>query len=140
MSCAGEKRTILFLRTSEFLWQEGHTAHRSIEEAEERTLMMLEVYRAFAEEDAAMPVIMGRKSENEKFAGALRTYAIEALMKDGKALQAGTSHNLGTNFAKSFDIQYLDADGQRKYCVPQAGARASASSAASSWCMGMMRV
>jgi prolyl-tRNA synthetase len=112
-----EKRTILFLRTAEFLWQEGHTAHRSIEDAEERTRMMLEVYRAFAEEDAAMPVIMGRKSENEKFAGALRTYAIEALMRDGKALQAGTSHNLGTNFAKSFDIQYLDADGQRKYCA-----------------------
>ncbi len=112
-----EKRTILFLRTSEFLWQEGHTAHRSIEEAEERTLMMLEVYRAFAEEDAAMPVVMGRKSENEKFAGALRTYAIEALMSDGKALQAGTSHNLGENFARSFDIQYLDADGQRKYCA-----------------------
>ncbi len=112
-----EKRTVLFLRTAEFLWQEGHTAHRSIEEAEERTLMMLEVYRAFAEEDAAMPVIMGRKSENEKFAGALRTYAIEALMRDGKALQAGTSHNLGTNFARSFDIQYLDADGQRKYCA-----------------------
>lgn len=112
-----EKRTILFLRTTEFLWQEGHTAHRNIEEAEERTLMMLEVYRAFAEEDAAIPVIMGRKSENEKFAGALRTYAIEALMKDGKALQAGTSHNLGNNFAKSFDIQYLDADGQRKYCA-----------------------
>ncbi len=112
-----ERRTILFLRTTEFLWQEGHTAHRNIEEAEERTLMMLEVYRAFAEEDAAMPVIMGRKSENEKFAGALRTYAIEALMSDGKALQAGTSHNLGTNFAKSFDIQYLDADGQRKYCA-----------------------
>jgi len=112
-----EKRTILFLRTAEFLWQEGHTAHRSIEEAEERTRMMLEVYRAFAEEDAAMPVIMGRKSENEKFAGALRTYAIESLMRDGKALQAGTSHNLGTNFAKSFDIQFLDADGQRKYCA-----------------------
>ncbi len=112
-----EKRTILFLRTAEFLWQEGHTAHRTIEEAEERTLMMLEVYREFAEEDAAMPVIMGRKSENEKFAGALRTYAIEALMRDGKALQAGTSHNLGTNFARSFDIQYLDADGQRKYCA-----------------------
>ena len=112
-----EKRTILFLRTSEFLWQEGHTAHRSIEEAEERTLMMLKVYRAFAEEDAAIPVIVGRKSENEKFAGALRTYAIEALMRDGKALQAGTSHNLGTNFAKSFDIKYLDADGQRKYCA-----------------------
>lgn len=110
-----EKRTTLFLRTSEFLWQEGHTAHRTIEEAEERTLMMLEVYRAFVEEDAAMPVIVGRKSENEKFAGALRTYAIEALMGDRKALQAGTSHNLGTNFAKSFAIQYLDADGQRKY-------------------------
>ena len=112
-----EKRTSLFLRTSEFLWQEGHTAHRSLEEAEERTRMMLEVYRAFAEEDAAMPVIAGRKSENEKFAGALRTYSIEALMGDGKALQAGTSHNLGNNFAKSFDIQYLDADGQRKYCA-----------------------
>src|SRR5436309_4349581 len=112
-----EKRTTLFLRTTEFLWQEGHTAHRTIEEAEERTLMMLEVYKAFAEEDAAMPVIPGRKSENEKFAGALRTYSIEALMEDGKALQAGTSHNLGTNFAKSFDIQYLDADGQRRYCA-----------------------
>src|SRR5438034_907550 len=86
-------------------------------EAEERALMMLEVYRAFAEEDAAMPVIVGRKSENEKFAGALRTYTIEALMGDGKALQAGTSHNLGTNFAESFDIQYLDADGLRKYCA-----------------------
>jgi prolyl-tRNA synthetase len=112
-----EKRTILFLRTAEFLWQEGHTAHRTIEEAEERTLMMLEIYRAFAEEDAAIPVIMGRKSENEKFAGALRTYSIEALMGDGKALQAATSHNFGTNFAKSFDIQYLDSDGQRKYCA-----------------------
>jgi prolyl-tRNA synthetase len=78
---------------------------------------MLEVYRAFAEEDAAIPVIAGRKSENEKFAGALRTYTIEALMGDGKALQAGTSHNLGHNFAKSFDIQFLDDDGQRKYCA-----------------------
>jgi prolyl-tRNA synthetase len=112
-----EKRTSLFLRTSEFLWQEGHTAHRTLEEAEDRTRLMLEVYRAFAEEDAAMPVIAGRKSEHEKFAGALRTYTIEALMGDGKALQAGTSHNLGHNFAKSFDIQYLDADGQRKYCA-----------------------
>ena len=112
-----EKRTALFLRTSEFLWQEGHTAHRTLEEAEERTLEMLEVYRAFAEEDAAIPVITGRKSENEKFAGALRTYSIEAMMGDGKALQAGTSHNLGHNFAKSFDIQFLDADGQRKYCA-----------------------
>jgi prolyl-tRNA synthetase len=112
-----EKRTILFLRTTEFLWQEGHTAHRTIEEAEERTLMMLDVYRAFAEEDAAIPVIVGRKSENERFAGAWRTYSIEALMGDGKALQAGTSHNFATNFAESFDIQYLDADGQRKYCA-----------------------
>ncbi len=112
-----EKRTILFLRTSEFLWQEGHTAHRTLDDAEERTRMMLEVYRSFAEEDAAMPVIAGRKSENEKFAGALRTYPIEAMMGDGKALQAGTSHNLGNNFARSFDIQFLDADGQRKYCA-----------------------
>jgi prolyl-tRNA synthetase len=112
-----EKRTTLFLRTSEFLWQEGHTAHRTLDEAEERTKQMLEVYRAFAEEDAAIPVIAGRKSENEKFAGAQRTYSIEAMMGDGKALQAGTSHNLGNNFAKSFDIQYLDSDGQRKYCA-----------------------
>ena len=112
-----EKRTTLFLRTTEFLWQEGHTAHRTLEEAEERTLQMLEVYRAFAEEDLAVPVIAGRKSENEKFAGALRTYSIEAMMGDGKALQSATSHNLGTNFAKGFDMQYLDADGQRKYCA-----------------------
>jgi prolyl-tRNA synthetase len=112
-----EKRTTLFLRTSEFLWQEGHTAHRTIEEAEERTRMMLEVYRAFAEEDAAIPVIAGRKSENEKFAGAQRTYSIEAMMGDGKALQAGTSHNFAHNFAKSFDMQFLDSDGQRKYCA-----------------------
>jgi prolyl-tRNA synthetase len=112
-----EKRTILFLRTAEFLWQEGHTAHRTLEEAEERARLMLEVYRAFAEEDAAIPVVAGVKSENEKFAGALRTYSIEALMGDGKALQAGTSHNLGHNFARSFDIQFLDADGQRKYCA-----------------------
>ncbi|HLX56113.1 MAG TPA: proline--tRNA ligase [Ktedonobacteraceae bacterium] len=112
-----EKRTTLFLRTSEFLWQEGHTAHRTIEEAQERAQMMLDVYRAFAWEDLAIPVIAGRKSENEKFAGALRTYSIEAVMGDGKALQAGTSHNLGTNFARGFDMRYLDADGQRKYCA-----------------------
>jgi prolyl-tRNA synthetase len=112
-----EKRTTLFLRTSEFLWQEGHTAHRTLEEAEERTRMMLEVYRDFAENDAAIPVIPGRKTENEKFAGALRTYSIEALMGDGKALQSATSHNLGQNFAKGFDIQFLDADGERKYCA-----------------------
>lgn len=112
-----EKRTMLFLRTTEFLWQEGHTAHRTIEEAEERTRMMLDVYRAFAEEDLAIPVLAGRKSENERFAGAFRTYSIEAMMGDGKALQAGTSHNLGTNFARGFDMKYLDADGQRKYCA-----------------------
>ncbi len=112
-----EKRTSLFLRTSEFLWQEGHSAHRSIEDAEERCLMMLETYRALAEDDLAIPVVTGRKSENEKFAGALRTYSIEALMSDGKALQAGTSHNLGENFARSFNIQYLDSDTQRKYCA-----------------------
>jgi prolyl-tRNA synthetase len=111
-----EKRTVLFLRTAEFLWQEGHTAHRTAEEAEERTRLMLEVYRAFAEEDVAIPVIAGRKSENEKFAGAVRTYSIEALMGDGKALQSATSHYLGDNFARGFDIQFLDADGQRKYC------------------------
>jgi prolyl-tRNA synthetase len=112
-----EKRTILFLRTSEFLWQEGHTAHATLEEAEERTRMMLEVYRSFAEEEAAMPVLVGRKSENEKFAGALRTYSIEAMMGDGKALQAGTSHNLGNNFAKGFNIQFLDDQGHRQYCA-----------------------
>lgn len=112
-----EKRTTLFLRTAEFLWQEGHTAHRNVEEAEERARLMLEVYRSFAEEELAIPVITGRKSENEKFAGALRTYSIEAMMGDGKALQSGTSHNLGTNFAKSFDIQYLDSDSLRKYCA-----------------------
>lgn len=110
-----EKSTRPFLRTSEFLWQEGHTAHRTEEEAEEETLRMLEVYRDFVETELAIPVIKGRKTENEKFAGALRTYTIEALMRDGKALQAGTSHNLGQHFAKVFDIQYLDTDGQLKY-------------------------
>ncbi|WP_376796078.1 proline--tRNA ligase [Thermogemmatispora sp.] len=112
-----EKRTVLFLRTAEFLWQEGHTAHRTLEEAEERTRLMLEVYRSFVQEDLAIPVFHGRKSENEKFAGALRTYSLEAMMRDGKALQSATSHNLGHNFARSFDIQYLDSDGQRKYCA-----------------------
>ncbi len=110
-----EKSTRPFLRTSEFLWQEGHTAHRTEEEAEEETRRMLEVYRDFAETELAIPVITGRKTENEKFAGAAKTYCIEALMKDGKALQAGTSHNLGQHFAKVYDIQYLDTDGQLKY-------------------------
>lgn len=111
-----EKRTRLFLRTSEFLWQEGHTAHATLEEAEERTRLMLDIYQQTVEEDLAMPVLPGQKTENEKFAGALRTYSIEAMMGNGMALQAATSHNLGQNFAHSFDIQYLDTDGQRKYC------------------------
>lgn len=110
-----EKSTRPFLRTSEFLWQEGHTAHADEKDAEEETLKMLEVYREFAENVLAVPVIVGRKSEKEKFAGALRTYTMEALMLDGKALQAGTSHNLGQHFAKVFDIQYLDRDGELKY-------------------------
>lgn len=109
-----EKSTKPFLRTAEFLWQEGHTAHRTEEEAEEETLRMLEVYRDFVESDLAVPVIKGKKSESEKFAGALRTYTIEAMMSDGKALQAGTSHNLGQHFSKVFDITYLDQDGQLK--------------------------
>ena len=111
-----EKRTRPFLRTSEFLWQEGHTAHRTEVEAEEETLKILnDVYADFVEKELAIPVIRGRKSESEKFPGALRTYSMEAMMGDGKALQAGTSHNLGQNFAHAFDIQYLDADGERKF-------------------------
>jgi prolyl-tRNA synthetase len=101
-----EKRTRLFLRTTEFLWQEGHTAHATTEEAEAETIRMLGVYRRFAEEFMAIPVIAGVKTESEKFAGAVRTYGIEALMQDGKALQAGTSHNLGQNFAKAFDVTF----------------------------------
>jgi prolyl-tRNA synthetase len=108
-----EKVTRPFLRTTEFLWQEGHTLHATEAEAEEETLRMLHVYRAFSEETLAMPVLWGRKSESEKFAGALRTYAIEALMGDGKALQAGTSHNLGQHFATAYGIEYLDKDQQR---------------------------
>jgi prolyl-tRNA synthetase len=108
-----EKVTRPFLRTTEFLWQEGHTLHATEEEAEEETLKMLHVYRSFSEETLAMPVVWGRKSESEKFAGALRTYAIEALMSDGKALQAGTSHNLGQHFATAYGIEYLDRNQQR---------------------------
>ncbi len=110
-----ELRTRLFLRTTEFLWQEGHTAHATFEDAEEETLKILEIYRKFAEEYMAMPVITGKKSESEKFAGALHTYSIEALMQDGKALQAGTSHHLGQNFAKAFDVTFQDKDGEVKY-------------------------
>jgi prolyl-tRNA synthetase len=108
-----EKVTRPFLRTTEFLWQEGHTLHATEAEAEEETLKMLHVYRSFAEEMLAMPVVPGRKSEAEKFAGALRTYAIEALMGDGKALQAGTSHNLGQHFATAYGIDFLDKNQER---------------------------
>lgn len=110
-----EKATRPFLRTSEFLWQEGHTCHRTEAEAEAETLMILDIYRDFAENTLAIPVIPGLKSESEKFAGALRTYSIEALMSDGRALQAGTCHNLGQHFAEVFGIQFLDQDGQLKY-------------------------
>ena len=110
-----EMRTRLFLRTTEFLWQEGHTAHATREEAEEETQRILEIYRTFAEEYMAMPVIVGRKTENEKFAGAVATYSIEAMMQDKKALQAGTSHYLGINFAKAFDVKFQDKDGELKY-------------------------
>lgn len=110
-----EMRTRPFLRTTEFLWQEGHTAHATHDEAEAEALQMLNVYKTFAEEYLAIPVIPGKKSESEKFAGALRTYTIEAMMQDGKALQAGTSHNLGDNFSRAFDVKYLDKDGGLKY-------------------------
>jgi len=110
-----EMRTRLFLRTMEFLWQEGHTAHATKEEAIEETERMLEVYRTFAEEYMAMPVITGRKTETERFAGAEETYCIEALMQDGKALQAGTSHFLGQNFAKAFDVKFQNKDGEHDY-------------------------
>lgn len=110
-----EKSTRPFLRTSEFLWQEGHTVHASDEEAEAETVKMIRVYQEFAENVLAIPVIVGQKSEKEKFAGAHHTYTMEAMMQDGKALQMGTSHNLGQYFAKAYDIQYLDKDGQQKY-------------------------
>lgn len=110
-----EMRTRLFLRTAEFLWQEGHTAHATREEAVEETVRMINVYAEFAENYMAMPVIRGYKSESERFAGAIDTYAIEALMQDGKALQAGTSHFLGQNFAKAFDVQFTDKTGKLDY-------------------------
>ena len=109
-----EMRTRLFLRTMEFLWQEGHTAHATKQEAIDETLQMLEVYRTFAEDYMAMPVITGVKTESERFAGAEDTYCIEALMQDGKALQAGTSHFLGQNFAKAFHVKFQDKDGDHK--------------------------
>ncbi len=110
-----EKSTRPFLRTSEFLWQEGHTCHRNEEEAEEETLKMLGVYRDFIENELAVPVVAGLKTEKEKFAGALRTYTVEAMMSDGRALQAGTSHNLGQHFAKVFDITFMDKDDELKH-------------------------
>src|SRR6188508_1230409 len=110
-----EKVTRLFLRTTEFLWQEGHTAHETAEEAEAETQKMLGVYKDFAETELAMPVVDGQKTDSEKFAGAQRTYSIEALMRDGRALQAGTSHNLGQNFAKVFDIKFQARDKSVQY-------------------------
>ncbi|MBD3376379.1 proline--tRNA ligase [candidate division KSB1 bacterium] len=110
-----EMRTRLFLRTTEFLWQEGHTAHATHEEAEKETRLMLDVYRRFAEEYMAIPVWTGVKTDSEKFAGALHTYCIEAMMQDRKALQAGTSHNLGQNFAKAFDVKFQNEQGDLEY-------------------------
>jgi prolyl-tRNA synthetase len=111
-----EMRTKLFLRTTEFYWQEGHTAHATLKEADIETRQMLDIYTDFAVNDAAIPVIPGLKSDSERFAGADQTYTIEAMMGDGKALQSGTSHNLGQNFARAFDIQYLDQNGDLQYC------------------------
>jgi prolyl-tRNA synthetase len=111
-----ELRTKLFLRTLEFYWQEGHTAHATREEAEVETRQMLDIYTDFAVNDAAIPVIPGKKSDAEKFAGADHTYSIEAMMGDGKALQAGTSHFLGQNFAQAFEVKYLDQHGQQQHC------------------------
>ena len=110
-----EMRTRLFLRTAEFLWQEGHTAHATAEDAVEETVKMLNVYADFAENILAIPVVKGMKSPNERFAGAIDTYCIEALMQDGKALQAGTSHFLGQNFAKAFDVKFTTKEGKREY-------------------------
>jgi len=110
-----EMRTRLFLRTTEFLWQEGHTAHATEEEARREAMTILELYREFAEKYMSMPVIVGKKTEREKFAGAVDTYSIEAMMQDRKALQAGTSHYLGQNFAKAFDVTFLNAKGEREY-------------------------
>src|SRR3954462_12222359 len=110
-----EMRPRLFLRTPEFLWQEGHTCHETEQDAEAETRKMLEVYRTFSEEYMAMPVLTGQKTESEKFAGALRTYSIEAMMQDNKALQAGTSHNLGQNFAKAFDLKFQSEAGTTEY-------------------------
>ncbi len=110
-----EMRTRPFLRTTEFLWQEGHTAHATYDDAEEEARKMLAVYESFCRDYLATPVIPGKKSESEKFAGAMHTYSIESMMQDGKALQAGTSHNLGQNFAKAFEVKYTGKDGKQEY-------------------------
>ena len=110
-----EMRTRMFLRTSEFLWQEGHCAHATAEESEARTVQMINLYAEFARRYMALPVVIGVKTENERFAGALNTYTIEAMMQDGKALQSGTSHNLGQNFAKAFDVTFVNKDNQSEY-------------------------
>ena len=110
-----EMKTRLFLRTTEFLWQEGHTAHATKVEAEEETIKILNIYSDFLENTMGIPVLKGTKSENEKFAGAIETYCVEALMQDGKALQAGTSHFLGQNFAKAFDVQFATSEGKKEY-------------------------
>ncbi|MBD5231769.1 MAG: proline--tRNA ligase [Bacteroidales bacterium] len=110
-----EMRTRMFLRTAEFLWQEGHTAHATAEEAEARTVQMINLYADFAREQMALPVVVGVKSETERFAGALNTYTIEAMMQDGKALQSGTSHFLGQNFAKAFDVTFINKENQAEY-------------------------
>ena len=110
-----EMRTRMFLRTAEFLWQEGHTAHATSEEAEARAIQMLDVYADFAEKYLAVPVVKGVKSANERFAGAINTYTIEAMMQDGKALQSGTSHFLGQNFAKAFDVTFINKENKPEY-------------------------
>ncbi|MCL4157644.1 UNVERIFIED_CONTAM: hypothetical protein GTU68_029899, partial [Idotea baltica] len=110
-----ELRTRMFLRTTEFLWQEGHTAHATEQEAVDESIQMLNVYGDFAEEFLSVPVIRGVKTERERFAGALETYTIEAMMQDGKALQAGTSHFLGQNFAKAFDVKFANKDNKEEY-------------------------
>ncbi|EJW15564.1 proline--tRNA ligase [Paenibacillus alvei] len=110
-----EKRTLPFLRTSEFLWQEGHTAHETEQEAREETMQMLKIYREFVEDYLAIPVIEGQKTPSEKFAGAVDTFSIEAMMKDGRAVQAGTSHYLGTNFAVAFDIKFLGRENEQEF-------------------------
>ena len=119
--CVGKKTTRPFLRSREFLWQEGHTAHATAEEAEERTIQMLNLYADFCEEVLAIPVIKGKKTDKEKFAGAEATYTIESLMHDGKALQSGTSHNFGDGFAKAFGIQYTDKENKLQYVHQTSG-------------------